>query len=92
MLLPIETFTFPEAYALVGTMATDSTSAIAMATRTIFEAVSYTHLELKKGLAYALRKRTRDLSPYEASALRALREDPSYSTLMTCLLYTSRCV
>ena len=40
-------------------------------------------LELKKGLAYALRKRTRDLSPYEASALRALREDPSYSTLMT---------
>ena len=36
-------------------------------------------LELKKGLAYALRKRTRDLSPYEASALRALREDPSYS-------------
>lgn len=40
-------------------------------------------LELKKGLAYALRKRTRDLSPYEASAIRALREDPSYSTLMT---------
>ena len=39
-------------------------------------------LELKKGLAYALRKRTRDLSPYEESALRALREDPSYSTLM----------
>ena len=39
MLLPIETFTFPEAYALVGTMATDSASAIAMATRTIFEEV-----------------------------------------------------
>ena len=40
-------------------------------------------LELKKGLAYVLRKRTRDLSLYEASALRALREDSSYSTLMT---------
>lgn len=39
-------------------------------------------LELKKGLAYALRKRTRDLAPHEASALRGLREDPSYSTLM----------
>ena len=40
-------------------------------------------LELKKGLAYALGKRMRDLSLYEASALRALREDSSYSTLMT---------
>lgn len=40
-------------------------------------------LELKKGLAYALRKRTRDLNPYEASALRELRADRSYATLMT---------
>ena len=39
-------------------------------------------IELKKGLAYALRKRTRDLNPYEASALRALREDPKYADLM----------
>ena len=39
-------------------------------------------LELKKGLAYALRKRTRDLSPYEASALRQLRGDAAYSDLM----------
>lgn len=40
-------------------------------------------LELKKGLAYALRKRTRDLGPSEASALRELRTDPAYSPLMT---------
>ena len=39
-------------------------------------------LELKKGLAHALRKRTRDLNPYEASALRQLREDPEYCALM----------
>lgn len=40
-------------------------------------------LELKKNLAYALRKRTRALNAYEASALRELREDVSYTTLMT---------
>lgn len=40
-------------------------------------------LELKKGLAYALRKRARDLSPYEASTLRQLRSDAGYSGLMT---------
>lgn len=40
-------------------------------------------LQLKKGLAYALRKRTRDLSPYEASALRSLRTDNDYSVLMS---------
>ena len=39
-------------------------------------------LELKKGLAYALRKRTRDLNPYEASALRQLRGDAAYADLM----------
>lgn len=39
-------------------------------------------LELKKGLAYALRKRTRDLNAYEASALRGLRADRTYDTLM----------
>ena len=40
-------------------------------------------LELKKNLAYALRTRTRALNAYEASALRGLREDASYTTLMT---------
>lgn len=40
-------------------------------------------LELKKGLAYALRKRTRDLGSSEASAFRELRTDPTYSSLMT---------
>lgn len=40
-------------------------------------------LELKKNLAYALRKRTRDLGPYEASALRELRADAVYAPLMT---------
>lgn len=40
-------------------------------------------LELKKGLSYALRKRSRDLTPYEASSLRSLREDATYSDLMT---------
>lgn len=40
-------------------------------------------LELKKNLAYALRKRTRSLNTYEASALRELRGDVSYATLMT---------
>lgn len=39
-------------------------------------------LELKKSLAYALRKRTRDLGPYEASALRELRTDAVYAPLM----------
>ena len=39
-------------------------------------------LELKKGLAYALRRRTRDLRPSEAAALRQLREDPGYDVLM----------
>lgn len=36
-----------------------------------------------KSLAYALRKRTRSLIAYEASALRELCGDDSYSTLMT---------
>lgn len=40
-------------------------------------------LELKKNLANALRKRTRSLNAYEASALRELRGDDSYTTLMT---------
>lgn len=40
-------------------------------------------LELKTGLAYALRKRARDLNLYEASALRQLRSETGYSTLMT---------
>lgn len=40
-------------------------------------------LELKKGLAYVLRMRTSDLGPSEASALRELRTDPTYSSLMT---------
>ena len=39
-------------------------------------------LELKKGLAYTLRKRTRDLKPSEAAALRDLRGDPAYGVLM----------
>lgn len=39
-------------------------------------------LELKKGLAYTLRKRSRDLKPSEASALRDLRADASYGVLM----------
>ena len=40
-------------------------------------------LALKKGLAYVLRKRTRDLGSSEASALRELRTDPTCSSLMT---------
>lgn len=40
-------------------------------------------LELKKNLANALRKRARSLNAYEASALRELRGDDSYTTLMT---------
>lgn len=39
-------------------------------------------LQLKKNLAYALRKRTRDLNPYEASALRELRSAEGYESLM----------
>mgnify|MGYP000283167223 FL=1 len=39
-------------------------------------------LEFKKGLAYALRKRPRDLSASEASALRELRGDKKYAVLM----------
>lgn len=39
-------------------------------------------LELKKGLAYTLRKRSRDLKPSEASALRDPRADASYGVLM----------
>lgn len=39
-------------------------------------------LELKKGLAYMLRKRTRDLKAPEGAALRSLREDPAYAVLM----------
>lgn len=39
-------------------------------------------LHLKKGLAYALRKRTRDLEDWEASELRAMRGDDAYGDLM----------
>lgn len=39
-------------------------------------------LYLKKNMAYALRKRTRDLNPYEASGLREMREDEAYADLI----------
>ena len=39
-------------------------------------------LELKKDLTYALRKRTRDLTPYEAASLYELRKESGYEPLM----------
>ncbi len=39
-------------------------------------------LHLKKNMAYAMRKRTRDLNAYEASGIRELRQDGRYADLV----------
>lgn len=39
-------------------------------------------LYLKKNMAYALRKRTRDLNAYEASGIREMREDARYGDIV----------